>query len=486
MPVRVMVWNVQNFGSVGPAYVNYKGTDSAILAPFIAKVVHQYQIDVLMVLEVMRGAGPSLDNLMYALNDGLANPDWCYDSVRGAVAADSNVTAPEDVVSSDELTWASSAVATRAEGYAVFWRDNQGARFSIKAADRDLSEGSWRDNRYGGDPPEHAITLSLTGRNWITIGPSPGVQSSEAFDPASPGVGWVWSEYPDVTALLTARPRWARARRPAYAAIDLNIGGGRAAKIVPIVVYHAPSRLSLSRMGTYLSGLAEELYVMGGNPRYYHPKAIAGGDYNVDTRMLDPDHPGDWTVAYKKYFMPFSTGLPPTDDWDAGADMDAFNTDNRGRATIIKLRHNVNGVPVGPPILNQNLGFYYSRPIDNVFYRGVTNPNTYVLLLPNTVMQGGALTGAPMQRWFNGLVQVALAAQQIDAQLGPQNPTGAFGALEPVFPNMTDWNRFLTGIQQGFFLGDPDTGAGDARSAAVFVHDFVSDHLPLYVEFDVA
>jgi hypothetical protein len=79
-----------------------------------------------------------------------------------------------------------------------------------------------------------------------------------------------------------------------------------------------------------------------------------------------------------------------------------------------------------------------------------------------------------------------VASDAIDALQGPLRATGAHGALEPVFPNMTNWSVFLQGIQRGYFVGEPSTGQGDARSAAVFVHDFVSDHLPLVLELDVA
>jgi hypothetical protein len=50
---------------------------------------------------------------------------------------------------------------------------------------------------------------------------------------------------------------------------------------------------------------------------------------------------------------------------------------------------------------------------------------------------------------------------------------------------MTDWEDFLASVKVGSFTGDFQSGDGPgARSAAIFTHDFVSDHLPLIAEFD--
>ncbi len=43
--VRVMAWNIQNFGSNTASYKAVKGANSSLLAPFIAAVVANYQVE---------------------------------------------------------------------------------------------------------------------------------------------------------------------------------------------------------------------------------------------------------------------------------------------------------------------------------------------------------------------------------------------------------------------------------------------------------
>jgi hypothetical protein len=473
--VSVMIWNVQNFGANTETYANYKGGASALLAGFIKGIVRTYGIDILVVLEVMKDAQQSLDSLTFALNDGLQTKDWCYDWIKGAVKDSAAVTPEDKVEKSDKLEWKSSKYAWRAEGYAVFWRNSQTGRFTMQGATRNQSEGSRKHPAYTGHPPPHAIELSLTGRDASTSTGQVGIQADDGFDPKQPAkTEWVWSEYPDVSTFAAKKPSWNRSRRPATFQIDLNIGGGDLKAAVPVIGFHAPSKPPLARMGTYLSGLAEELYAVGGA---YHEKVVAGGDFNVDTRT-----DGDWKETYAPYWSDFNLA------WSGGAHCAGLNTDKAWRQTTIALREPAaNGKRTGPPIVTDNLADYYHRTIDNVFHRGFTNAFAYTLLIPNMLMQGGDL-GALMQPWYQPLADISMNADGVDDDWGPwmwvRVPPRPFE--QQIFPSMTKWKEFLAGVQQGYFTGDAKTGIGDARNASVFTHDFVSDHLPVVVEFDVA
>jgi len=101
------------------------------------------------------------------------------------------------------------------------------------------------------------------------------------------------------------------------------------------------------------------------------------------------------------------------------------------------------------------------------------------------------LTGPPLKKWKIHLEKFALDSMRqgwgVSATRGPLERmlVDRQWGLHPIFSNMTNWNLFLRGIRIGRFEGDHDTDTGGARSAAEFIHDFVSDHLPLIIEFDV-
>jgi hypothetical protein len=479
--VRAMVWNIQNFGSKGDSYANYKGANSELLAEFIADVVRAFKIDVLMVLEVMPTAEPSLDNVMYALNRGLDPPDWCYDWVKCAVARRPEKVPYDDVETRDQLSWRGSRHAQREEGYAVFWRNSQTDRFTMQDAREPLSEGGWTVKRYKTPAPRHAIELTLRGREIEGADNAPWVRASNGFLRKDPIKHWDWSQYPDISKFASIwSPRWDRTRRPAVATIVLNTGGTREQTVVPIVAYHAPSRREPARMGIYLSGLARELYITHtgvDNVYEFHEKAIALGDYNLGT---DDD---SWDAAYVTYHRPFKA------DRSAGADMKGFNDDDDHITTTILLNELVDGKPIGPAIEGDKLRDFYRATIDNVFVRGLTNDNTYVCRLPADTMKGGVFTGDKLKRWSAHLDKLVLSPGNVHKKQGPRTREWVDGQweLKPIFPHMTDWTAFLAAVKRGWFKGDANTGDGvEARQAAEFIHDFVSDHLPLYVEFDVA
>lgn len=474
--VTVMIWNIQNFGSRGAAYERYKGVNSVLQVEFITEVVRVEEVDLLMLLEVTQTAEPSLDSLLYALNAGLDPNDWCYDWIKGSVDLAAVARAQSDVTTSDHLSWRSSAHAPRAEGCALFWRHGQDDRFTIRRARDTLSEGGWKVDSYDPEIPKHVISLSLRGRpTRIDDAPPPGIVATAGFDPAAPDAGWTWSNYPDVSKYAGNMPRWHRSRRPAWATIDLEGDNGP----VPIVGFHAASAAGLAEIGTYVSGLARELYALPEEAGVVATdKAVGGGDYNVSSSDA-----GAWASAYRSYHEAIGAGA------DTGAGMTALSTDTAPVRTTIALRASLHGKPIGDPIESDDLADYRRGAIDNIFDRGLTNGDRDVKLLPDDLLTGGVYTGTLLRRWVAPMQAVELGADEVDPLLGPRDWKGGGRRrrLVQLFPNMTDWTAFMNGLQAGEFRGDVATGQGaDARQAAVFIHDFVSDHLPVMVTFDTA
>ena len=489
--IRVMSWNIQNFGTGSPTYTNYKGEDSYLLVEFINSIVKHFQIDILTIMEVSQFAQASLDNLMFALNRGLNPKDWCYDWVRGSVAQKLEVKAANAINSPDDLNWGSSSVASRSEGYAVFWRNSQTARFKMLKASQDMSFGTaWVQGYNPAYRPAHSISLNLKGREFRHIQPPPYVEVENSFRITHPGENWKDSLYPDVSKYVNPYiPRWQNVRRPAYCMIEVQSGGGERQKILPIMVYHAPSANQIARPGIYLSALAQELYVHKGivndqptGALAYHDKAIASGDYNLDAKVDD-----NWASSYKTYYRPLNSVNPQ----NTGANCNALYDDVNFERTTVQVNSYVFGTPTGNPIESDDVDDYYHSSIDNLFYRGLAGVNAFVPKLPELVMDAGDLTGPPLKKWKIHLEKFALDSMRqgwgVSATRGPLKRmlVDRQWGLHPIFSNMTNWNLFLRGIRIGRFEGNHDTDTGGARSAAEFIHDFVSDHLPLIIEFDV-
>lgn len=471
--VKVAVWNIQNFGATGAVHDRYKGANSVEQVKFIAKVVRGYEIDVLMILEVFPRAGASLDNLLAALNRGLRRRDWCYDWIKGAVDRSAAVVPEVNVRRPNHLSWRGSRHAPRQEGYALFWRDNQQGRFTMLDGELPLSNGSRAGAAYARVPPANPLNLSLRGRQYRLIGNLPYVEARSGFDAAAPAASMDWSDYPDISKYGNPRvPNWERSRRPAYAVIDLAGGMGQ----VPIVGFHAPSTGGLASMAIYLSGLARELYaVPTAAGLRTSAKALAGGDYNVNT-----DAPGRWASDYVTYVDPIARRA------DSGAGMTPFNDDLHIVRTSVFLRQYRRGKPIGPPIQSRDLADYRRGTLDNIFERALVNGTGYVLPLPRHVMRNGWLAGRTLRGWYAYLLTVEAAVGNIDAARGPRLRTRRRGVwrLVPVFPSMTDYDAFRRGLQNGGFDGDPATGIGlEARECAIFIHDFISDHFPMVMEF---
>ena len=130
--LRVMVWNVQNFGDAVPAKGNY-----APLCNFIAYVVGNEDVDVLVMQEVRQGGIAHLETIITAL-DARTGGDWYYDFIPGALSVDPNATDP----SAPDHT---AMDMDHHEGYAVFWNNARSNDFVLVRPAQAISRGSRLD-----------------------------------------------------------------------------------------------------------------------------------------------------------------------------------------------------------------------------------------------------------------------------------------------------------------------------------------------------
>jgi len=136
----------------------------------------------------------------------------------------------------------------------------------------------------------------------------------------------------------------------------------------------------------------------------------------------------------------------------------------------------------GPPILSGDPNNYYHAPIDEMFERipNVTRHLYRRLRIPELIVQGQALAGNPVTNFRRS---ITYAVNHHDAATGPIGNGGPMrGPGNQYYPLLhatvqNDWADFRAGINQGYMP--------DARSAALFYRTFISDHLPLIIDFQV-
>jgi hypothetical protein len=463
-----MIWNIQNFGSDSAAYTAAKGNNSSVLARFIASVVRYYGADLLLIQEVQQTAGTSLTNVRNALNAGLGTPAWCYDWIKGAFAsAKPTIDGPGD------LAWNSgnSPSTRRAEGYAVFWKNDTG-RFSMVPSLLPMSEGVSADPGYQPNPalPAHCLELTRFGRlldDKATIaaaksGFRPGQWQTADFN---------HSYYPDVNKFNNGAVFWDHVRRPAYCVVRLGpLGGTNRERLCPVIAFHAPSNRTISSTATYISGLMEQLYITydldgqgapNANALIDHDRVIAGGDFNLSANGSGTQ----WSYDYASYWSPFGA------DWRSGANGTPMSTNTAPLATTVQVNESQNGIPIGDPIMSTSAGAYLFSAIDNVFVRSPSNPVARLVRLYPDVISDPNFPQAALRLFYARMKLAQDTANRVRRDVGPLN-----GMKKPVFRFMQDWRDFLKAVKRGQFL--------DYRPAAEFVHGLVSDHLPVMGSVD--
>ncbi|MEM9083964.1 MAG: endonuclease/exonuclease/phosphatase family protein, partial [Planctomycetota bacterium] len=300
--INIMFWNIQNFGSDSDYNKITRGPASTSLAQFIRKLISVRNTDILCVQEVLSTAGPHIEMVLHELWKD--DPTWCCDWIPGAVKH-RVPEHPDAVTSVEHLTWASGHLPGRSEGYAVFWRNGAGT-FQMVQTQYPVSKGTMRKSGPAPAPAiDHVLGLSLVGRRVIPREAgvanirSGEVAPSHLFSPAAGGYvagtggDWSVSRYPDVAATLQENVYWSSVRRPARFVIQTAGGAHESSKLVPVLFTHAPSGNIPARQHTYLSGIAQENYIIRSigspnttnGPFIYHNTTIAEGDYNLDITL---------------------------------------------------------------------------------------------------------------------------------------------------------------------------------------------------------
>jgi hypothetical protein len=125
--IRVMFWNIQNFGEEAGGY---RARQSRI--HFIARTIGQYGADIVCIQELKANAIANyyLQTLQQELNM-LPAPfnNWYYDWIKGSLAAGGGHPANYPFNTAADLNWD----AGHHEGYAVFWNQNI-AKFTVQPA----------------------------------------------------------------------------------------------------------------------------------------------------------------------------------------------------------------------------------------------------------------------------------------------------------------------------------------------------------------
>lgn len=479
MAITYMSWNVQNFGQATQAYANAKGNNSLLLAQFIARTAARNDVSILSIMEVMPTALPHLRSLLAALNahaSAGAN-DWMFDYIKGSV---DTLTPPGAVVNSPaDLSWQSGTFSPRREGYGIFWRNGH-ADFTMLRAVDDMSEGSWHGGGYAppAPVPTNVLVLSRMGRDLIAAQRPP--RAAANFNPAgAAGAPFGISYYPDVSTLIGPGSIWYEdTRRPAVAIIRRTAGVGDAAKVVPLLTYHAPSNPALAALGTYISGLAKPLYVAGAvaadnkpSGASFHPsRTVASGDFN-----LPAGGGNNWANAYSAYVNAFGAadggGNP-----NGGANATPIYDDNAPITTTIQIyAMGGGGLFNGPAINAANNNAYSFSAIDNMFERNTAHTHFAIVDLMADVRGANVDTMAGIQAYAADMNFLDAANMGAHANTGPVDAAGnsIFTFFDAGIAN--DWATFLAGVNAGTFP--------NARSAAVFLRQFVSDHLPMMIEF---
>jgi len=330
--------------------------------------------------------------------------------------------------------------------------------------------------------PQYALSLVMFGRDSAAAGAGPAPATfvgdiSAATANFAPGGGappFNWIEFTRGAGHPASR---TACRRPVTLTIEVNRPAHAAAadRLVPIIAYHAPSAAPASSAGMQRAAYSREMYqaydwTAGNWIDCNH--ALLGSDFNV---IVD-------SVAYAYNAFTGGFGGPGGTGGGAACTMAVNNPAVGGSRANNPLNKSVVGLTYGvggPPVYSAALADFRTLAIDNCFYRGlgggVVAANTLLLDLLVSSTVGGNLTGPPIVNCLNTLAMV--------------NTTTAVAHGLPIAPlaNINSPLTTLFDMQQGQFGALPafDAQNTPARRAAEFVNLFVSDHLPVAIEFNL-
>ena len=484
---RVSLWNIQNYGAGNTA--NYYGANSGLRNDFITDFVREQQIDVLMIQEASVNSAASLQDLVARLNAGPppGGADWAVSLCGSGL----DYAAANPPANAGDLSYRTDG---RSEGYAVAWRTNQGARFTMVPGLNAIDSGTWAAGGAmvppsplnlvtEGRPVEEVDVYEMHGRKRKYAGaevwPTGGYTSNNQFPYHHNVLQGAWPELPFPT---TGRYNPStldreRTRRPAYVVLNLNVNGGTPSqRLCPVAAYHAPSNRTQAMWGAMIAGLSRELYVTntldgGGAPNpaafTYARRTVLGGDFNYDAGT---GWPGDYQYFTKVMGRANETGAAC-----------GYAPPRRGaianRKTTVQLG---TGQAHNTPIVSNGLAAYLFYAIDVAFFRDNSTtgsrPN-----VPDLIMQGGNAYGATLGAFYTHLNNRAnnLLANERLVATGIQQRANAHAPWRAMY-NSNYGNTFLSWANM---LADLQNGQmTNARRAAEFYTIFISDHLPLVVE----
>ena len=416
---RVLIWNVETFGAGSALRGNYLA-----LLDFLAAVVTEGNFDVFVIQELRRQGEQYLPQLQTLLGQG-----WDYDFLPGALATDAR---PD--VAFDDLGYISNA---NFEGYAVLWGGN-----GLSSFDNGMS---WK----GQDDDESFINLVTSG---ATVHADPDSRLSiRAANPLDVPLGFPIPFCSSVSAYAPPDDRGKRRRLPlpnldtitemtrARNPCVCQVAGG-GGNPVPVITYHAPNGTPASQYAAMLCGLSAPIRTTAATER-----VVAGGDFNVAS------------VTQQSYaFRNFT---------NQGAAM-AAGTRVGGAFTQTMVRYTTYQGNLIPRSAQRAQCLGSAR--DQLFYRTVApGPgNVGVLdLLSMLYPQSGAFD--------QGLANAVFASPHI-------------GAFVTQVANAGDLPPVVQGSQHGstdLVNAFTNQAFPNWRTVAVFLNAFVSDHLPLFIQF---
>jgi hypothetical protein len=312
--------------------------------------------------------------------------------------------------------------------------------------------------------PEHALSLVLQGRDTSDDGTTPSQRLADISKTATPfvqdGSYAMQDLYFPQGKGLPASERGPR--RPAYVTLDINIDeqDSPQQRLVPLIVYHAPSKSPASTVGMQRAAYSQPIYQAydwTAGAWIDNARSVLGGDMNVRTDLV--------AFAYNAFTKGFAEGgascrVRVYHDAPAGKK----RSDNVLNKTCVWLRDPP--IPSGKRILDAVLASYRRGAIDNVFYRGFTTqqapaPTRDVVDLL-TVIASDFLQPGVIQRF--AALQIVRSNVVMATRRRPAMP----------MKDVVSVINLAYNVEEGEF-----TGPGWARTAAEFVRHFVSDHMPV-------
>ncbi|MCK9636016.1 hypothetical protein V3O24_09740 [Methylobacter sp. Wu8] len=464
---KVIIWNVECFGNFnnlkkGPLGSNrIQGTLWAI-----AQVILAYQADVVVMQEFRAAGAVFLPGLQTYLDAGVPGTTWNFDYLPGSIR-DTVAPALNAVTNIADLDYISTG---NSEGYAVFWKGTIPLLpfiSPVPSPDVKMSHGM------NGVPANQGYINLITESHAYTevdnaplpiqlINPPVPPNIPAGFPkPNSDVVGMTSTKRTRSHASVTYRReilQWKDVRRPCIIKISATTSS---TGFIPIIAHHGPN----GGMAPLYSVIAASLspYFFGDGGAGAVLPVIYGGDLNTTTQ-----NELYWSEQNLNWFnLASATGTYST----------APNTNLiRYGFTRSQTQYEYPAYAAGVGLITT--GNNYESPRDILYHRDLTN------VTPTGVID----VLADLQNAVSGL-SIALFTPPVVAN-----------------PLLTSLNQILAdqvaGINSGYWLPDaikndaavlanlsvPFTAAGacpNILTAAILYRCFITDHLPLAIEFDI-